>query len=155
MPLLLFSQVSVDNMNVPTVQWEILAPNYVMDERTRNGHLRVTSHVHEHAVACAEPTLIHADEWLVAVNKPAGVCSIGGGRGLSLGRTSVLELMPHLFPHLSPRHGQVNTTKFGKCSLAPAHRLDKPVSGVLCARPPACPRPGFQLHDMSATCEPV
>ena len=46
--------------------------------------LRVTRHVHEPAVASAEPEILHEDDRLVFVDKPAGVpsCAAGVGPGL-------------------------------------------------------------------------
>lgn len=86
--------------------------------------LQITRHVHEQPVVAAECTVIHEDDKLLVVNKPAGMPTINEIQGV--GFNTVLGVMQHRLN----KHSACNLSR-SRCRLIPMHRLDKPVSGVL------------------------
>ena len=118
-----------------TPDWEPIAADHPMGRAVRGGLLRITTHVHEHAVAAGLPTLIHVDARLLVVSKPAGIACIGGGQQLTPSHSNVLDMLPRLWPELldatATGAGAARAAEAPRAQkLVPAHRLDKPVSGV-------------------------
>lgn len=73
------------------------------------------------------PRILHADEWLLVVNKPPGVLSVPDRQG----HTALPELLrPLLLQSLSARsfHGPDGGTD---APILPVHRLDRDASGVI------------------------
>jgi RluA family pseudouridine synthase len=77
--------------------------------------LVVARHVHEQPIVATECSVLHEDEKLLVVSKPAGMPTLNEIQGV--GFNTALGLLQH-------RLGDA-------CKLVPMHRLDKPVSGVL------------------------
>lgn len=86
--------------------------DYVVQEDDR---VRLVIHVHERAAPDVEIPIIYEDENYLAVCKPAGfdVFANPSGGCVKLSVVGILESM-------------------GYVDVLPAHRIDKPVSGVLC-----------------------
>ena len=85
--------------------------------------LTVTRHIHEQAVLATDmPHVIFEDDDLLVVDKPAGVPTIDDVPGV--GRNTCVGLMQAAF---NARELDAELA----IKLAPCHRLDKPVSGVL------------------------
>ena len=77
--------------------------------------------------------IVWEDDWLIAVNKPAGVLSQGGERGAGINLVDLAR------SHL------------GRSDVGVLHRLDRNVSGVvLIAKHPAAPRAMTRLIERSA-----
>ena len=97
--------------------------------------LRVTRHVHEPAVASAEPEILHEDDRLVFVDKPAGVpsCAAGVGPGLPGENNCVALLNRERRSRPSRKRARVEESKPEPAlvdQLFAVNRVDKPVSGV-------------------------
>ena len=97
--------------------------------------LRVTRHVHEPAVASAEPEILHEDDRLVFVDKPAGVpsCAAGLGPGLPGENNCVALLIRERRSPPSRKRARVEESKPEPAlvdQLFAVNRVDKPVSGV-------------------------
>lgn len=101
--------------------WTVLPPTHIMGRSTRNGRLRIHVHVHEQRIVAKLPEILYLDQRIVVVNKPAGVPCTSSGRPLTLCRANVVDMISD--PSIV---GKAHVP--GTC--APAHRLDKPVSGI-------------------------
>ena len=105
-------KVRVERNGWRQVNLEAIDEDYVVQDDDR---VRVTIHVHERAAPDVEIPIIYEDKNYMAVSKPPGldifVSPIGGSVKLSV--VGMLESM-------------------GYAGVMPAHRIDKPVSGVLC-----------------------
>ncbi|CAJ1412983.1 unnamed protein product [Effrenium voratum] len=122
----IFERISPDwwleQMKLGKVQVERCRWQHVELEQINESHLvhkedrvRLMIHVHERATATVNISIIHEDQDFFVVSKPAGVDIFPNPMGGSV-RLSLL--------------GMLEAAGHGK--LMPAHRIDKPVSGVLC-----------------------
>jgi len=87
--------------------------------------VRLQRHVHEKVVPDVRPTVLAETEDWIAIDKPAGFSTVDE---TSTGGVNSLMTLVREEMERSPFNGGVNK---GKLGLQPAHRLDKPVSGVL------------------------
>ena len=94
------------------LEFETIDESYIVQDDDR-AHLSI--HVHERAAPDVEIQVVHEDRDFLAVSKPAGVDVFANPTYGSV-RLSVVGMLEAM----------------GYVGLYPAHRLDKPVSGVLC-----------------------
>ena len=104
--------VRVERCGWQRVDLEEIDENYVVQDDDR---VRLMVHVHERAVPDVDIPIIYEDENYLAVSKPSGldVFANPSGGTVKLSVVGMLEAQ-------------------GYEGLIPAHRIDKPVSGVLC-----------------------
>ena len=88
---------------------------------TKAMSVRLQQHIHEKVVPAIRPTILSDTENWVAINKPAGLSTVDETSG---GVNSLITLVKEELIKISSNNN--NDIK-----LQPAHRLDKPVSGVL------------------------
>ena len=94
---------------------------------TKGASVRIRNHVHEKVVAVNEggiQILVETPRFL-AINKPGGVATVDEVTGG--GTNSLVTLLEEVLAHQAGDSRQ----KLSRSKLTPAHRLDKPVSGVL------------------------
>lgn len=94
------------------VRLEPVGADYIVRQGDRV-HLSV--HMHERATPDVVPTIVYEDAEFIAVSKPAGVDIFANPSGGNV-KSSVVGMLAEL----------------GYKKLLPAHRIDKPVSGVVC-----------------------
>lgn len=104
--------VRVERCGWRHVDLEQIDENYVAQNDDR---VRIVVHVHERAVPEVPIPIIYEDEDYLAVSKPSGLDVFANPSGGSV-RLSVVGMLEAQ----------------GYEGLMPAHRIDKPVSGVLC-----------------------
>ena len=111
------NQLRQGNVRVERCGWQCvdlltIDEDYVVQNDDR---VRLMIHVHERAVPDVKIPIIYEDDNYLAVSKPAGLDVFANPSGGSV-RLSVVGMLEAL----------------GYKGLLPAHRIDKPVSGVLC-----------------------
>ncbi len=111
------NQLRQGNVRVERCGWQCvdlltIDEDYVVQNDDR---VRLMIHVHERAVPDVKIPVIYEDDNYLAVSKPAGLDVFANPSGGSV-RLSVVGMLEAL----------------GYKGLLPAHRIDKPVSGVLC-----------------------
>ena len=94
------------------LEFERVEADYVVKEGDR---ARLMIHVHERAAPDVEIPIIYEDRNFLAVSKPSSV-DLTKNPGYGSVRLSVLGMLEEM----------------GYTDMYPAHRIDKPVSGVLC-----------------------
>jgi len=94
------------------LEFERVEADYVVKEGDR---ARLMIHVHERAAPDVEIPIIYEDRNFLAVSKPSSV-DLTKNPGYGSVRLSVLGMLEEM----------------GYTDIYPAHRIDKPVSGVLC-----------------------
>ncbi|OLP89985.1 Bifunctional protein RIB2 [Symbiodinium microadriaticum] len=94
------------------LEFERVDADYVVKEGDR---ARLMIHVHERAAPDVEIPIVYEDRDFLAVSKPASV-DLTKNPGYGSVRLSVLGMLEDM----------------GYTNIYPAHRIDKPVSGVLC-----------------------
>lgn len=102
--------------------WEWKVATIPPESVTQGTSVRLHQHVHEKVVESVDriEVLFENEKWL-AINKPGGLATVD-----EMGVTGINSLMTMVAEECYSRAGNSKNLK-----LQPAHRLDKPVSGVL------------------------
>lgn len=99
---------------VPDDWWRV--PSSLEERIAAGTRLRFTRHVHEPAVAAALPTVLHMDDELVLVDKPAGLPSLAGAGPGCAGASNAVAVLSTEVP--------------GAGDFVAVNRIDLAVSGV-------------------------